>query len=229
MSSGFGLTFVSFFSDHGCWTLPTPATAHAHGQRPAAVLRDVTAPAQGGSPVWRSLPEASRGAASRGMDGQPGQVKSPAGQVYSSVSLLPVGWCARFSNCTRGRPPHGMGIALSPEPGRLTVPAVAHRIPQRHGPRRRPATLGPAARPCGHRLARRAPSSPCCRAGFSRFPRLSDRPGPWWQADAGMDGTTRQADWTGANTIDSSGSRPTQSPRLVEIASPAAPMRGAQT
>lgn len=48
-------------------------------------------------------------------------------------------------------------------------------------------------------------------AGFPRFPRLSDRPGPWWQADAGMDGTTRQADWTGSNTIDPSGSRPTQS------------------
>ena len=34
-------------------------------------------------------------------------MKSTAGQAYSSVSLMSVGWCARFSNCTRGRPPHG--------------------------------------------------------------------------------------------------------------------------
>ena len=34
-------------------------------------------------------------------------MKSAAGQAYSSVSLMSVGWCARFSNCTRGRPPHG--------------------------------------------------------------------------------------------------------------------------
>ena len=39
--------------------------------------------------------EASRGAASRGTDGQPGQVKSTAEQVYSSVSLMSVGWCAQ--------------------------------------------------------------------------------------------------------------------------------------
>jgi len=40
--------FRVIFSDHGCSTLPTPATAHVHGQRPAAVLRHVTAPAWAG-------------------------------------------------------------------------------------------------------------------------------------------------------------------------------------
>ena len=58
---------------------------------------------------------------------------------------MSVGWCARFSNCTRGRPPHGMGIALSPEPGRLTVPADGAPYPAapRPAPTRREARAPP--------------------------------------------------------------------------------------
>ena len=40
--------FRVIFQEHGCWTLPTPATAHVHGQCPAALLRHVTAPAWAG-------------------------------------------------------------------------------------------------------------------------------------------------------------------------------------
>ena len=53
MSSGFGLTFVSFFqiTVAGLFRHPRPPTLMA--RRPTAVLRHVTAPARAGSPVWR--------------------------------------------------------------------------------------------------------------------------------------------------------------------------------